>query len=93
MLIATKCLTDVGILHDFKDKPKECQGFHYLECPCLVSLSQIKHLERTLNTIRKWKLMVREVVDMEEFHNRDVRKSLKLTLRLLSIQLCFRTLK
>lgn len=65
---------DVGIIFRFSGKPDECQGFHYLECPCLYSPTQSKHLEKTLQTIKKWKRMVTKVVGLDEFHNRNVRK-------------------
>lgn len=65
---------DVTIIFGFKQTSRECQGFHWLECPCMVSLSHQKSLEMSLNTVRKWKVMVKEVADMPEFHDREVWK-------------------
>lgn len=76
MLWARNRFADVSIIFGFTSKPDECQGFHYLECPCLYSLTQSKYLSKTLKTIRNWKLMVRKVAEMEEFHNRNVWKQL-----------------
>lgn len=64
-------ITDVGILFTLKDVSNECKGFHYVECPCLVSLSQSKKLEKTLRTIKLWKKMVVRVTDVKEFHDRE----------------------
>lgn len=64
-------ISDVGTLFSFKNVSPECRGFHYLECPCLISLNQSKKLARTLRTIRLWKEMVVRVVNMPEFHDRD----------------------
>ena len=63
---------DVTIIIGFKQTSSECQGFHWLECPCMVSLSHQKSLEMSLNTVRKWKVMVKEVADMAEFYGREV---------------------
>lgn len=68
----SQSFADVSIIFSFHDKPKECYGFHYLECPCLASPSQSGTLRKTLQTIKKWKVLLKKVVNAEEFHNRDV---------------------
>jgi hypothetical protein len=59
------------VLFTFKQISAECRGFHYLECPCLVSLTHSKRIDKTLRTIRLWKQRVARAVDLDEFHNRD----------------------
>lgn len=44
---------DVSILLGFTNKPDACKSLHYLECPCLFSLSHQKNRNRTIDTIRR----------------------------------------
>lgn len=86
-------ILDVSIIFKFTRTSDECQGFHYLECPCLTSFSQTKHLNETLRTIKKWKLMVKKVVGLEEFHNRDVEEKFSGSFLVLQIFYLSRILK
>ena len=63
---------NVAIIKNFTNKPAECETLHYVECPCMMSLNHFKNLDKTMNTIRKWNIVVKEVLDLEEFHNRSV---------------------
>jgi hypothetical protein len=67
--------SDASIIFSFKNLSDECRGFHRIECPCLTSPTRVGYLGKTLNTIRSWRSMIKDVVAMEEFHNRNVRKS------------------
>lgn len=63
---------NVAIIKNFTNKPGECETLHYLECPCMMSLNHFKNFGMFLNTIKRWNYIVKEVVDLEEFHNRSV---------------------
>lgn len=62
---------DVSVLFTFKQVSAECKGFHYAECPCLISLNQFRKIKTVLRTIKLWKERVAKVADMDEFHDRD----------------------
>lgn len=63
---------NVEIIKNFTNKPGECETLHYLECPCMISLTHLKNIGKSMDTIKRWNTVVKEVVDMEEFHNRSV---------------------
>lgn len=63
---------NVAIIRNFTKKPGECDTLHYFECPCMLSLNHLQNLDKTMNTIKRWNFVVKEVVDLEEFHNHSV---------------------
>ena len=63
---------DVSIITRFKNRPDECKALHYIECPCMFSLTHLPNRQRTINTIKLWKKRLEEVVKMPEFHDTNV---------------------
>lgn len=64
---------DVSVLTRIKNRPNECRALHYFECPCMFSLNLLGTRARTVNTIMRWNKVIGEVVNMPEFHDRNVR--------------------
>jgi hypothetical protein len=65
---------DVSILTRIKNRPNECRSLHYFECPCMFSLNKQETKARSINTIKRWNKAIEQVVNLPEFHNRNVRK-------------------
>lgn len=63
---------DVSILTRIKNRPNECKALHYFECPCMFSLNLQGTKARSMNTIKRWNQAIEEVVNLPEFHNRNV---------------------
>lgn len=63
---------DVSILTRIKNRPSECRTLHYFECPCMFSPNLLGTKSRSMNTIKRWNKVIEEVVNLPEFHNRNV---------------------
>lgn len=62
----------IEVLINFKNKPNECVSLHHFECPCFFGFRFQKDRQRYLNIIKEWNKKVIEVVNREEFHDREV---------------------
>lgn len=68
---------NVGLLTKITNRPDTCKALHYIECPCMFSLTHYSNRERSIDTMRRWNRHIQEIANMEEFHNRNVREICK----------------
>jgi hypothetical protein len=64
---------DVATLLNLTNRPIICKMINPFVCPCIFSLIYKSDLNKTVNSIQLWYQMIRDVINLPEFHKDDVR--------------------